>query len=154
MGDFFNAELLSDLQGLFQRHTLMSVGWVVVLVLLIVFQVRLMQARIKKATANGAVLMVNREDGVFLDIRAADSFNQSHIANSVNVSAADIKNGKLTKVERYKDKPVILVGKDKYDTGCFNSARVLKKQGFSKLFILDGGLFEWSNNNLPLTNRK
>lgn len=129
-------------------------AWLVVTVLLIGAQFKIMTARVKKTTTNSAVLMVNNENGVFVDVRPADKFSQGHIAKSINVSAAEIKSGKLQRIERNKDNPVIIVGKDKYDTDCFNSARLLKKNGFTKVFILDGGIFDWSGNNLPLTTKK
>lgn len=129
-------------------------GWLVVVVLLVVVQFKLMTARIKKTTTNSAVIMVNRQEGIFVDVRSADKFGQGHIANAVNVTATDIKNGKLQRIERNKDKPVIIVGKDKYDTDCFNSARALKKSGFTQVYVLEGGILEWDAANLPLTTKR
>lgn len=154
MAEFFSAEFFNELIAFFSRHMMMSGAWLVVLVMLIAVQFKITTARVKKTTSTIAVMMVNKEDGVFVDVRPADRFSQGHIANSVNITAGDIKGGRITRIERSKDCPVILVGKDKFDTDCFNSARVLKKNGFGKVFILDGGILEWSNQNLPLTTRK
>lgn len=143
-----------QLSNFFTRHYMMCGGWIVVVLALIYMQVRIMTARIKKATTNTAVLMVNHQDGIFLDIRPADAFSKGHIANSVNVTAADIKNGKTQRIERSKDKPVIIVGKDKFDSECFHTARALKKNGYSKVFVLEGGIVDWEGANLPLTTRR
>ncbi len=154
MAEFFSAEFANELLAFGARHIFMSGAWVVVLVLLIAIQFRLLTARVKKTTANAAVVMVNKGQGIFVDVRTIERFSQGHIANSVNLAAVDIKGGRISRIERSKDCPVILVGKDKYDTDCFNCAKILKKEGFDNVFILDGGIVEWSNQNLPLTTKK
>ena len=154
MSDLFSPDFVNELFAFVSRHLLMSGAWVGVLVLLVAMQFRIVTARVKKTSVTLATMKVNRENGVFVDVRNADTFSGGHIANSVNITSADIKNGKINRIERNKETPVILVGKDKFDTECFNSARALKKQGFLKVFILEGGIMEWSNQNLPLSNRK
>lgn len=141
----------SELSAFFTRHYMMCGAWIVVLVLLIVVQAKLLLARVSKATINAAVQMVNKQDGIFVDIRSPDNFIKGHIANSINVTAIEIKAGKLNRIDKKKEKPVIIVGKDKLDTDSFNSARELKKNGFTQVFILDGGIIEWSAANLPLS---
>lgn len=152
--DFNFSEFINEFPDFFMRHYFMVGAWIVVVVMLIMVQFKLMMARLPKATANSAVTLVNRDGGVFVDIRNADSFSKGHIANAVNITAADIKSGKINRIESRRDKPVVLVGKDKFDSECFNSGRFLKKQGFTKVFILDGGIMEWANNNLPLSYKK
>ncbi len=149
--DFNFSEFINEFSDFFMRHYFMVGAWFVVLVLLIVTQFKLLMARIPKATTNNAVALVNHEDGIFVDIRNADTFSKGHISNAINVTAADIKGGRIARIESRRDKPVILVGKDKFDSECFNSARFLKKKGFTKVFILDGGITEWSNANMPLS---
>lgn len=141
----------SELSAFFTRHYMMCGAWIVVLVLLITVQAKLLLARVSKATINAAVQMVNKQDGIFVDIRTPDNFSKGHIANSINVTAIEIKAGKLNRIDKKKEKPVIIVGKDKLDTDSFNSARELKKNGYTQVFILEGGIIEWSAANLPLS---
>ena len=129
-------------------------AWVVVLVMLIGVQFKLLTARVSKATTNQAVTIVNREEGVFVDVRSADAFSKGHIANALNIMASDIKSGNLHRIESHRNKPVVLVGNDKFDGECFNCGRFLKKHGFTKVFVLDGGMMEWSNANMPLSYKK
>lgn len=152
--DFNISELINQFPDFFMRHYFMVGAWVVVVVMLIVVQSKLLLARIPKATTNDAIALVNREDGVFLDIRNADLFSKGHIINAVQMSLSDIKAGKVNRIEKRRDKPIILVGGDKFDGDCFNGARALKKLGFSKVYILDGGIAEWANANLPLSTKK
>lgn len=154
MSEFISPEFMSELTGFISRHLMMCGAWIAVLVLLIVVQIRIMTAKVQKASSAIAIMMVNKQEGLFVDVRPADRFGQGHIAHAVNVTSADIKEGRFQRIERYKDKPVILVGKDKFDSDCFNSARTLKKSGYSNVFILEGGIAEWSNQNLPLSTKK
>lgn len=39
------------------------------------------------------------------------------------------------------------------DSDCFNGAVSLKKQGYTKVFTLEGGITQWSMDNLPLSNK-
>lgn len=152
--DFNLSELINQFPDFFMRHYFMVGAWVVVVVMLIAVQSKLLLARIPKATANTAIALVNREDGVFVDLRNSDAFSKGHITNAVQMTLSDIKGGKINRIENRRNNPVVLVGKDKFDGDCFNGARALKKQGFTKVYILDGGILEWSNANLPLSTKK
>lgn len=129
-------------------------AWAIVFVMLIVVQFKLLTARIPKLTTSKAIDLVNKQNGVFVDIRSSDLFSQGHIVKSINMLPKDIKEAKLNRIDSSRNKPVIIVGKDKYDGECFNCSRALKKHGFTQVFILDGGILEWMNANLPLSNKK
>lgn len=154
MSELTNPDFLTQLQEFFSRHTMMVGAWVSVFLFLIIVQFRLLTARVKKDTIGVAVNKVNHQDGIFVDVRSQDKFSQGHIANAINMTLSEIKSGQINRIERRKDVPVILVGKDKYDTEAFNAARILKKFGFNGVTTLEGGMLEWYNNNLPVTNKK
>ena len=149
MGELFSSDNVDQYIRFARNHQIMVMIFVVLFVALIYFQVRIMLANVKKISANNATAMVNHEDGVFVDVRANKLFTSGHIAGSINITLAEIKEGKLNRIDSYKDKPVILVGRDKMDADCFNSAVSLKKQGYTKVFSLDGGIAQWTMDNLP-----
>ena len=149
MGELFSSDNVDQYIRFASNHQIMVMIFVVLFVALIYFQVRIMLANVKKISANNATAMVNHEDGVFVDVRANKLFTSGHIAGSINITLAEIKEGKLNRIDGYKDKPVILVGRDKMDADCFNSAVSLKKQGYTKVFSLDGGIAQWTMDNLP-----
>ncbi|NLK85590.1 MAG: rhodanese-like domain-containing protein [Aeromonadales bacterium] len=151
MGEFFSSDKLQELIAFASRHQIMAIVFVAILGSLIYVQVRIWLAHVKKVNSNAATAMINHENGVYVDVRPNNLFARGHIANSINITLAEIKEGKLNRIESYKDKPVILVGKDKMDSECFNSAVSLKKQGYTKVFTLDGGITQWSMDNLPLS---
>lgn len=151
MEDFFSAENLDQYIAFASRHQIMVFVFIALLCALIYMQVRIMIARVKKLNSNAANVMINRENGVYVDVRVSTLFSKGHIAGSVNIPLADIKSGKLARIDSYKDKPVIVVGKDKMDSDCFNAVVSLKKQGYTKVYSLEGGIAQWSMDNLPLS---
>jgi rhodanese-related sulfurtransferase len=153
VGDLFSSVSFEELLAFAERHTLMVFVFFAVLVGLIYLQAKIMIARVQKLSANMATQKINHENGVYVDVRAANLFAKGHIAGSENIILLDIKQGKLNRIESYKNKPVILVGKDKMDSDCFNAAVSLKKQGYTNVYTLDGGIAQWSMDNLPLSTK-
>ena len=151
MGDLFSSESVAEYIAFAQRHSIMCFVFVAVFGALVYTQIRIMLARVKKIAITLATVTVNRENGVFVDVRTAELFAKGHIAGSLNIGLEDIRSGNTSRIMKYQDKPVILVGKDKYDADCFNSAVSLKKQGFTKVFTMEGGISQWAMDNLPLS---
>ena len=154
MGDFFSSDNFSELVAFAGRHQIMVIVFFALLAALIYVQARILIARVKKLNSNAATAKINHKNGVYVDVRANNLFVKGHIANSINIPLNEIKEGKLNRIDSYKDKPVILVGKDKMDSDCFNGAISLKKQGYTCVFTLDGGIAQWSMDNLPLSTKK
>ena len=154
MGDFFSSDNFSELVAFAGRHQIMVIVFFALLAALIYVQARILIARVKKLNSNAATAKINHENGVYVDVRANNLFVKGHIANSINIPLNEIKEGKLNRIDSYKDKPVILVGKDKMDSDCFNGAISLKKQGYTCVFTLDGSIAQWSMDNLPLSTKK
>ena len=91
--------------------------------------------------------LVNQHEAVVIDLREAGDFRQGHIVDSVNVPQAKLAE-RLAELERYRDKPVVLVCKIGQSSG--DAAKTLKEKGFDKVFKLGGGISEWQGAQLPL----
>lgn len=95
-----------------------------------------------------AIQQVNREHGLFVDIRPAEEFKAGSIPQSRNLPAADLdaQMGTLP-----KDKPLILVcarGREAQQ-----AAARLRKQGFDRVSCLSGGLDSWIQGGMPLAKK-
>jgi rhodanese-related sulfurtransferase len=96
---------------------------------------------------NDAILLINRERGVVVDVSEADEFAAGHIVGSRNVPVGQLEK-RLPEVVKNKGVPVILV--------CPNGARaqralsVAKSLGYDKAVVLGGGLKAWKEANLPV----
>ncbi len=98
-------------------------------------------------TANNAVLLMNREKAVVVDVSDATEYASGHIVGSKNLPLADLE-AKLEGAVKNKALPVILV----CPTGVRASRMVntAKKLGYANAQALSGGLKAWREAGLPL----
>ena len=92
--------------------------------------------------------LMNREDAVVVDVRSADDFSRSHILNAINIPDKDMQDRK-SELDQYKAKPLVLCCATGPSSTRF--ARLLRQDGFEKVFSLAGGIASWRNANLPLS---
>ncbi|MDA0149434.1 rhodanese-like domain-containing protein [Vibrio sp. LaRot3] len=136
----------------FQENMIMSVVWVGLVVALIMNIVKTSTAAYKEITAAETTTLINRENGVVVDIRSKDEYKKGHITEAVHILPSEIKSGSFGSLENRKSDPIIVVCK----TGqtAQESANLLAKAGFEKVSVLKNGLTAWSEANLPLVRGK
>ncbi|WP_159656197.1 rhodanese-like domain-containing protein [Vibrio atypicus] len=136
----------------FQENMILSLVWVGLLVALIMNIVKSATAAYKEISANEVTTLMNRENGVVVDIRAKDEYRKGHITDAVHILPSDIKAGNFGSLENRKSDPIIVVCK----TGqtAQESANLLAKAGFEKVNMLKNGLVAWNEANLPLVKGK
>ncbi|MGI9319748.1 MAG: rhodanese-like domain-containing protein [bacterium] len=89
-----------------------------------------------------------RQSAVVVDVRSKEEFDKGHIEQSLSLPVESMQDN-LKKLNKYRGKPLIII--------CQNGARatkaagILKKNEFTDLYLLDGGVTSWSKENLPLT---
>ncbi len=94
-----------------------------------------------------AVLLMNREKAVVVDVCGADEFAAGHVAGAKNVPLGELE-AKLASVVKNKNNPLILV--------CASGMRskravaVAKKLGFENAHSLTGGTAAWRAASLPI----
>jgi len=94
-----------------------------------------------------AVLLMNREKAVVVDVCEASEYAAGHIVGAKNLPLAELE-AKLASTVKNKALPLILV--------CQSGARstralaVAKKLGYEQAQSLGGGLAAWKAANLPL----
>jgi len=98
-------------------------------------------------TANDAVLLINREKAVVVDVCEPAEFAEGHIVGSKNVPLADVSN-KLGSVAKNKGLPLILVCQSGVRSG--RAVAAAKSLGFEQVHSLGGGLAAWKSAGLPL----
>lgn len=91
--------------------------------------------------------LINRENALVVDLRPIADFDKGHIPGSKNVqmSQFDPENKQLAPA---KSLPVVLVCKTGVTAN--DAAKRLKKAGFEKVYVLDGGIGGWQQADLPL----
>lgn len=88
-----------------------------------------------------------REQAVVVDLNDHEKFRQGHVSKAINVPFNSLSDS-LGKLRKHQSKPVVLV----CETGTHSrkAASVLKKNEFSNIYVLNGGLASWKRENLPL----
>jgi rhodanese-related sulfurtransferase len=101
-------------------------------------------------SVNEATLLINREDAVIVDVRESAEWSAGHIPNARHIALGHLSSH-LSEIDKYKDKPIILVcaSGNRSGSGC----GVLKKAGFQQVYNLSGGVGAWSGAGLPMTKK-
>ncbi|HEY5682667.1 MAG TPA: rhodanese-like domain-containing protein [Sulfuricaulis sp.] len=102
---------------------------------------------IKNANAAQTVQLLNRENGVVVDVCEPKEFSAGHIPNAVNLPLSPLKN-RLPDLQKYKDKPIIVSCRS--GNRSLKGAVILRKHGFATVYTLAGGLLGWERDNLPV----
>lgn len=92
--------------------------------------------------------LIEKEDGIVLDVRTPEEVASGHIQNASTINFYD--NDFETKINlMQKDKTIYVYCKSGNRSS--NAAKLLQKNGFDKVYNLNGGTMAWENNNYPLT---
>lgn len=93
-----------------------------------------------------ATMLMNKKDSLVLDVREAGEFAQGHILSARNIPLDELER-RLKEIERYKEKPVIVSCDVGNRSG--TAASLLRKQGFTNVVNLSGGIAAWRQAGLP-----
>jgi rhodanese-related sulfurtransferase len=101
----------------------------------------------KSVSTQEAVMLINRKDGVLLDIRDKKEFDAGHIVDAISMPSTKLASH-LTELEKYKSRPVIVVCRMGQHSG--DACKTLEGAGFTEVVRLPGGMAEWRGQNLPV----
>ena len=98
-------------------------------------------------TPQEAITLVNREGGIFLDIRDAAEFKRAHIADAKHITLAQLSS-RLGELDKYREQPVVVVCK--LGQSAAGATKLLRAQGFDQARKMTGGMMEWNALKLPV----
>lgn len=96
---------------------------------------------------NQAVMLINRQDAVVVDVRSSGDFASGHLPNARNIELAELEK-RFAELGKNRKRPVIVVCQSGM-RGASAGDR-LRKSGFEEVFNLDGGIGAWSAAGQPL----
>lgn len=143
----FISEIKMQLLEFIQRHVLLASLFAVFLLAVIIFEIRARLRAGVKLSPQAVIAMVNRENAVLLDIRAADKFKNGHIINAKH-TPQDKAEDLLKQLKIAEDKPIIMVCQRGISAALVGER--LKKQGFTRIYVLQGGMDAWLQAQLPV----
>lgn len=93
-----------------------------------------------------ATRLLNSDQAMVLDVRDAADFKKGHIVEAINIPYASLAK-RQTELEKYKAQQIIVVDKMGQHAGA--AGKALRDGGFN-VVRLQGGISEWTQQNLPL----
>lgn len=126
------------------NHWVLSGLWLAIATVLLAY---LNSKTMKSLSAHQATLLVNKQDGVVLDVRERKDYEKGHIVDAVNIPLAKLKE-RAVELDKKKEHPIIVVCQ--YGQQSSEAVKLLQGLGFTKVNKMHGGMSEWQSQNLPV----
>lgn len=139
---------MGQLGQFISNHWLLWVALVIILILIFIYELISQKKKAKELSPAAAVDAINNLDAVVIDLRDAEAYRAGHIINSIRASVEDFSQKKM---EKYKNKPLILVCARGLQSSSL--ATKLREQGYTQPMVLSGGIASWTGANLPLVKK-
>jgi rhodanese-related sulfurtransferase len=93
-----------------------------------------------------ATQLINQKHAIIIDLRREKDFVLGHLPNARHIPADELV-PRFDEISRFKSRPAILVSTGQSGT---KAIKALKEQGFTDVFVLQGGVSAWIEANLPI----
>ena len=132
------------------NHTLLFVAFLATLGMLVYTEYMRFTAANTALSPFEATQKMNTGEAIFLDVRDDSEFKSGHLLNARSMPVNKLDE-RMHEIEKYKEKDVVVY----CDSGMRGTRAIskLKKNGFTRLFSLAGGLAAWEKANLPTVSK-
>lgn len=146
---FLSGKRMDQYIEFISNHPVLSIIWLALVAMLISSWFKSKFSAIRQINPQQLTLLINRDDGQVIDIRAQKEFNSGRIAGATHLNPEKAKQSDFSSLEKFKTKPIILV----CTTGMTASgiATAMHKAGFERVYVLSGGMGAWQSASLPTT---
>lgn len=93
-----------------------------------------------------ATRLLNDGKAILVDLRDTKEYKAGHIVDALNIPYASLAS-RLDDLEKHKSKQIIVVDKMGQHAGA--AGKILRDKGFA-VVRLQGGMMEWTQQNLPV----
>lgn len=135
----------------FAGNHLLLVGALIAILSLLIYNLAIDMGGKGMVSPQQATELINREDGVVVDVRPMADFNKGHIIRAINIPMSGFQN-QLGQVEKYKKKPIIVACRSGAQSSL--ACKQLQRNGFERVYNLKGGILAWQSKNLPMSRKK
>jgi rhodanese-related sulfurtransferase len=104
----------------------------------------------KRLNPQEAVRLINDRDPIILDVRPSADYKRGHLLNALNLPVAQLE-AQMGQIGKDKTRPVLV-----YCALGANSMLAvdkLRKNGYTEVYPLSGGINNWQGSNLPITTK-
>lgn len=122
----------------------------VILALILRMEIKRATRGFKDISPTEAVQLINKEDAVLIDVRESNELAQGSIRNAKHLALSVLKQ-RVDELKSFNDKPVIAYCKA--GTRSSEACAILKKNDFTNVMSLKGGIEAWKVANLPVVKK-
>jgi rhodanese-related sulfurtransferase len=133
------------------NHWVMTSGLFIVTILLIQDFIETAFRKHKTVSPTEAVVLMNDENTVVIDVREASEFAEGHIEGARHIPLAKLEE-RAFELQDHKQKPVIVTCQSGTRSGA--ASRKLAALGFTNVYEMKGGLLAWEDQKLPVTKKR
>lgn len=133
---------------IFTNNIVLFAALGVILALILRMEIKRAIRGFKSITPAEAVQLINKEDAVLLDVRESNELAQGSIRGAKHLELSVLKQ-RVDELQTYIEQPIIAYCKagNRSNEAC----EILKKNNFSNVMSLKGGIEGWKTANLPVT---
>ena len=142
--------MLTQISEFAVNHPYLVLAFVVLLALVFFNEVKIATQRFASLTPAAAVQLMNNEEIVVLDVREPSETAAGKIAKAIQIPVGAISK-RLGELEKHKDKTLLVYCKSGARAGV--ACKELGKNGFEKVFSLNGGMLAWQEAHLPVSKK-
>jgi len=103
---------------------------------------------LKMINIKDAILLMNRESCVILDVRSEEKYKLGHIPNAINIPFSKFPDS-IDDLKKYSKKTILVYCGSGNSSG--KAMRLLSQKGFPSAMSIEGGFTEWVKLQLPVS---
>jgi rhodanese-related sulfurtransferase len=130
-----------DLQAAFGKSTL-SLLVIIAIIIVVVAAGKIINHDVTLANVAKAKALIQDSTVKILDVRTPQEFSQGHIKGAQLIPVYDLSN-RIQELAPFKDRPILVYCHS--GNRSTTASRILKKNGFTKIFNLQGGITAWNS---------
>ncbi len=104
-----------------------------------------------KIDASELTRLINKEEPYVFDLRSSSEFDSGTVSGAVNIQPSNLVKGNSQFKAKEEDKIVLIC---KTGSNSSTAAGSLKKEGYSNVSVLSGGIMGWIQGGMPLVKKQ
>ena len=141
---------MNEYMAFAQNHSLLVLGFIAILGLIVWTEFGRLTRKYKQVDVNQAVLLMNKDGSVVLDVREDNEIRAGKIQGAKHIPLGQLAK-RLPELEKSKDKSVLVYCRSGNRSSF--ACNTLTKNGFVDVSNLAGGFLAWESANLPVVKR-
>lgn len=133
-----------------RNNFLIVAGFIGVLGFIIKTELSRLTRKYKQVSVNEAVMLLNKDDAVVLDVREDKEIQGGIIKGARHITLGQLSS-QISNVGKNKQDPVLVYCRSGSRSG--HACQQLTKAGFEDVSNLAGGILAWESANLPMSKR-